>query len=1115
MVRRGDLRLVCACVLALCGIPAPLHAQVGTGTVTGEVIDEAGASVPGALITATEVATRLTRTAVTATDGRYSIPSLAPGTYRIRAELSGFRTLAREGVRLSTGETVRLDLQLELGSVSETITVRADAPLLRSGTSGLGHVIDNRKIVDLPLNGRSFIALAALAPGVAMPPPGAAPLPRINGGRPRTNEYLFDGISVLQPEPGQIAFFPNVDAIQEFKIESNSLPAEFGRFNGGVVNLTTKSGSNTFRGTLFEFVRHEALNARNYFAANDPLKPKFRRNQFGGVFGGPIRRDRTFFFVDYQGQRQTIGRTMISTVPSMLQRRGIFTEAIGGRVPVLYDPSTTAAVAGGVTRTPFPDNVIPIERIDPVARLLLDRYPRPTGDGTANNYRRTANETVDQDQFSLRIDHRFTHLDQVFGRLTRFQETFLPVTPLPDGSGVMSGTLGPQNTTSSSFASSFQHTVSSTLLNELRIGDTRRTVGRSATQLGTVASSALNLPGIPSTAKFPHTLPTFLIGGYQQLGSPASTATDFRTSVTEVADTITWLNGRHTIKAGADLRWQRLDVLQPPSPTGSFTFSNLFSDLPGTPNTGSPLASFLLGQVQHFSIDLQQEEIRNRAHFQEYFVQDDWRVSNRLTVNAGVRYTLNFPSTEQSNQAAVFNLETQQLEFLGRDGRPRAARELHKLNFGPRLGVVGRFTDKAVARVAYGLVWIEMAGITTPFTTPVFPFLQSVSQRTLDNITPAFTLAAGPNVQPIPLTPDAGIGQGVFSVDRDLGSGYVQQWNTSLQRELTADISMEIAYVGSKITRVGLPDTNLNQLTVEQLARGPSLLQRVSNPYYGLIPRSSSLGDPTITTAQLLKPYPQYMTVSLYRNNVGTTIYHGVYTKVEQRFSRGLSYIVSYTRSKLMDDASSVFDASILTGPVTSFPVADSFNRRLERDYSTGDIPHVFVASAVWDIPFGAGRWSRAGGVIGALVNDWTVTGVLTLQSGMPLAVTQTTNNNAFAGFGTQRPNLIGDPTLPAGERSVDRWFNTSAFSPAPAFTIGSSSRNPVRGPAYRNLDLAVMRRVPLSGAKALEVRAEVFNLTNIPAFLAPNAIVGSAAFGTITAAGDPRVIQLALKFLF
>ena len=1095
----GCTRRLCLVVTVLMGVSAPADAQIGGGALAGRVVDSAGAGVPGATVSVTAVGTNASRTTKTRENGGYVVASLSPGLYRVRVELIGFRAVSREGIHLATGETVRLDFELELGGLAEAVTVTADAPLLRSESSSLGHVVENRKVVALPLNGRSFITLASLVPGVALPPPPAAPFPRINGGRPRTNEYLFDGISVLQPEPGTVAFFPNVDAIQEFKIESNSPPAEFGRFNGGVVNLTTKSGGNAFRGTLFTFARHEALNARNVFASNSPVKPTFRRNQFGGVLGGPIHRDRTFFFIDYQGQRQTIGRTVISTVPTVLQRQGIFTEAIAGRVPAIYDPATTVPVGGGaVTRSAFAGNAIPAARLDPVARALLQRYPLPTSAGTANNYRRTENEAVDQDQFSARIDHRLTNRDEVFGRLTRFREAFAPVTPLPEGSGVTSGTLGPQHTTSQSFASRYQRTFSGTLLNELRVGDTRRAVERSAATLGTSASSALNLPGIPSTATFPNTLPTFLVGGYQQLGSPPNTASDFSTSVTEIADTLTWLKGRHTVKAGADLRWERLDVLQPPSPTGAFMFSNLFSDLPGTAHTGTPLASFLLGQVQQFSIDLQQDQIRNRAHWQEYFIQDDWRLSERVTVNGGVRYTLNFPSTEESNQAAVFNLETRELEYLGRDGHPRAARQLHTLNFGPRAGIVGRITDRTVARFGYGMVWIEQAGLTTPFTTPAFPFLQTASQRTLDNITPAFVLSQGPTVAPIPLTPTAGLGQGVFSVDRALGSGYVQQWNTSLQRELTANISVEAAYTGSKITRVGIPDVNLNQLTVDQLAEGTSLQQRVPNPYFGVIPQSSSLGDPTIPRAQLLKPYPQYTTVSLYRNNVGTTIYHGFYTKLEQRFSRGLSYLVSYTRSKLIDDASSVFDASILTGPVATFPVADSFNLKLERDYSTGDIPHVFVASAVWEV-----------------INDWTLTGVLTLQSGAPLAVTQTTNNNAFAGFGTQRPNLVGDPTLPRPERSVNRWFNTSAFAPAPAFSIGTSSRNPVRGPGYRNLDLALMRRVNLSGARALELRAEVFNATNTPPLLAPNTTVGSAAFGTISAAGDPRVVQFALKFLF
>ena len=1112
--RRGAVWLGIWIVLSL-ATPARLEAQTGAGALGGMVRDESGAGVPGATVTATAVGTRQTRVAISGEDGAYAFPSLPPGMYQIRVELSGFRPLAREGVSLGTGETIRLDLQLQVGRLTEAVTVTADAPLLRSATSGLGQVIDNRKVVELPLNGRSFVTLAGLAPGVALPP--GSSLPRINGGRPRTNEYLFDGISVLQPEPGQVAFFPNIDAIQEFKIESNSPPAEFGRFNGGVVNLTTKSGTNAVHGSLFEFFRNEALNARNFFAPADQPQPKFRRNQFGGVIGGPIRRNQSFFFGDYQGHRQTIGRTVISTVPTLLQREGVFTEAIGGRVPVIYDPATTTALGGGgFTRTPFSGNTIRPERIDPVARALLERYPRPTGAGTANNFRRVGDERVDQDQFSGRFDHRLTGgRDSIFARLTGFREEFIPVTPLPDGSGVTSGTLGPQKTKAWAFASNYQRMISDRVLNELRVGDTRRSVVRNAADLNTSASAGLSLPGIPSTARFPNALPTVLIGGYQQLGSPPNTATDFSTSVTQIANTLTWLRGKHALKMGADIRWERLNVIQPPSPTGSFTFSSLFTDLPGVTNTGSPFASFLLGQVQQFSIDLQQEEIRNRAHVQEYFIQDDWRVTDRVTVNAGLRYTLNFPSIEVNDQAAVFNLETQQLEYLGRDGQPRAARRLHKDNLGPRLGAAVRVTDKMVVRSGYAVVWIEMAGITTPFTTPVFPFLQTVSERTLDNVVPAFVLADGPHVEPIPLTPDAGLGQGVFAVNRDLGSGYVQQWNASLQRQLTSDMAVEVAYVGSKITNVGIPDTNLNQLTVDQLAEGDSLLTRVPNPYFGVIPRSSSLGDPTIPRAQLLKPYPQHTTVSLYRNNVGTTVYQGFYLKLERRFSQGLSALVSYTRSKLMDDASSVFDASILTGPVANFPVADSFNRSLERDYSTGDIPHVFVTSAVWEVPVGPSRRFRMGRLPGVILNDWTLSGVLTLQSGVPIAVTQVTNNNAFAGFGTQRPNLVGDPELPSDQRSTSRWFNTDAFAAAPRFTIGSSSRNPVRGPGFRGLDLALMRRMPLPSRTTLEVRVEIFNATNTTPFGAPNGVLGSAAFGTITTAGDPRVVQIGVKLTF
>jgi hypothetical protein len=1107
-MRVTRLESICACVLASWCVTAsasPLFAQVGAGEITGVVHDQAGAAVPGATVTVTNVDTNRQRVIVSSGDGVYTASSLAPGAYRVDVELSGFKPLRREGIRLSTGEKARIDFDLVVGEVREQVTVRGDAPILRAETASLGTVVEHEQVVQLPLNGRTFISLAALAPGVALPP--NSQLPRINGGRPRTNEYLFDGISVLQPEPGQVAFFPVIDAIQEFKIESNSPPAEFGRFNGGVVNLTTRAGANLFHGDGFEFLRNESLNASNFFQSTDPVKPAYRRNQFGGTLGGPLVRDHTFFFVDYQGQRQSIGRTVISTVPTVLQRQGIFTEAIAGRTPAIYDPATTV----GSTRTPFAGNTIPMMRMDPVAFALLQRYPLPTSSGTANNYRRTGNEIDNQDQWDVRVDHTFSNRDQVFGRLSYFRDGFVPVTPLTDGSGVTSGTLGPQDTDAWALASSYQHTFSTHVLNELRIGDTRRTVGRTTAQLSASAGAALSIPGIPSTAKFPDTLPTFLIGGYQQLGSPPNTASDFSTGVSEVADSLTWLKGRHTLKMGFDWRWERLNVIQPPSPTGSFMFTNLFTDQPGVPNTGTPLASFLLGQVQTFSIDLQQAPIQERAHFQEYFVQDDWKASDRLTINPGLRYTLNFPSTEINGQTAVFNLQTQQLEYPGTS----PVRPLKKNNFGPRLGAVYRLTDRTILSSGYGLIWIEMAGITTPFTTPTFPFLQTVSQRTLDNITPAFALQNGPSVAPIALTPSAGLGQGVFAVDGMLGSGYVQQWNVSVQRELTTNTTVEAAYVGSNITHVGIPDSNLNQLSVNQLALGSALLQRVPNPYFGIIPRSSSLGDPTIPVAQLLKPYPAYTTVSLYRNNVGTTRYQGLELSLRQRLARGLTYSVAYTRSKLVDDASSVFDASILTGPIANYPVADSFDRARERDDSTGDIPHVFVSSVVWDLPVGTGRARRLHGVLGAIGNDWTVTTLVTLESGTPVAVTQTTNFNGFAGFGVQRPNLAGDPTLPADQRMPNQWFNTAAFAVAPQFTIGSASRNPVRGPSYRDVDLALMRRIPVGPGQAIEVRAEIFNLLNTPNLGTPNAVLGAANFGTITTAFDPRVLQFALKFVF
>lgn len=1103
--------------LALCA--SCCFGQAGRSELTGEVRDPDGLTVSGARVTATETRTNLSFSTVTSAAGGYTIISVPPGRYLLAVEAQGFKRMTWEGIEVATGERVRIDFNIVIGNASEVIYVTAVAPLLRTDSGSLGQVIRNRSIEQLPLNGRSFISLVGLAAGIANPP--GSVLPRINGGRPRVNEWLYDGVSVSQPEGGQVAFMPIIDAIQEFKLEVNSPSAEFGRFDGGVVNLTTRSGTNEFHGTAWEFLRNEALNARNLFApatAAKPNKPVFRRNQFGAVFGGPIHKDQTFFLGDYQGTHQSIGRTRISTVPTLLQRQGIFTEPIGGRVVPIYDPATTGVSPSdsSLTRDQFSNNTIPTNRIDPVALRLLNRYPLPTSSGTVNNYSRAGNEPGVQNQFDGRVDHRISDRDVVFGRYSYARDHSSPVTPLPDGSGaIATGAVGPTKVLGQSMAANHLHTFGARASNELRFGYTRRSVNVTATEATGSVGQELGLPGIPSNGAFGNTLPTFTINGFQQLGSPSNTATSIRTDVTQIVDIFYLRRGAHSLKFGTDLRWKRLDVIQPPQPTGLFNFNTLFTDFPNRANTGISLASFLLGQVNTFNIDLQQKLLRPRAQHFEPFMQDDWQVGRRLTVNAGLRWTINMPSTDLDDQGSIFNLASQKLEYIGKNGNSRTARQVHWHDFGPRLGLAFRMSDRTVLRAGFGGTWIEHTGISSPFTIPQFPFLQSLGQRTLNNLDPAFVLRNGPQVTPLALTPDAGLGQGVYAVDRDLTAGFTQQWNLAIQQEVSHNLVFEIAYAGSKITHIGMPDVNINQLTVDQLRQGAALLATVPNPFFGAIPRQSSLGNPTITVAQLMRPFPRFTTVDFYRSNVGNSSFQSLQAKLEKRFSSGLSFLASYTRSKLLDDASSVFSASVLTAPLATSPVADAFNRHLERDVSSGDIPNVFVTSWTYDFPFGSGRKFNPGEFLGKLVSGWGIAGIVTYQSGLPLALTQATNFNAFAGFGAQRPNLAGDVNAVPGGPSTAQWFNTKAFRTAPQFEIGTASRNPVRGPGYRNTDFALSRSFQLPERLSFEFRAEVFNLTNTPPLGNPAVVLGNADFGSITSAGDPRIVQFGLKLKF
>jgi hypothetical protein len=1119
------LRLIAAAGFAM--IMSVAWAQSGSGDLSGTVTDAGGAVVAGAKVIAkSQMETGVEVRTVTTTTGDYVLISLRPGIYSVRVEATGFATVERAGITVRTGVRTRVDVQLHAGVAEQTVNVTTDASLLQSESGALVTVIARESMTALPLNGRNMVSLVTLAPSVSLPP--GTLLPRINGGRPRTNEYLYDGVSALQPEPGQVAFFPIIDDIDEFAIMSNGVSAEFGRFNGGVVNLSTKSGTSQFHGEVYEFLRNEAMNARNYFTPTTSAKPMFRRNQYGAALGGPAIPRRLFFFTDYQGTNQAVGVVRTSTVPTRAQRgnpdaNGNPTTGFNFGPTKIYDPATTVQAGSSFTRTEFPNDTIPLNRVDPAALMLLARYPLPTSTAAANNYVRVGNDIDHQNQFDVRLDAQLSPNDHGFARYTYFHDVEEPVTPLPEGSGVITGTIlstgnviGLSRTLGQQYVANETHSFNARTVNEARFGYTRRALNRSGALLSGTASASLGIPGIPTNAAFNNALPVFAIAGLTQLGPSPSTFSNFSTNVTQVFDMVSRVQGRHALKAGVDLRWEHLDAVQPPNPTGNFAFSTLFTNQGGVTNSGNSLASFLLGQVNIFSIDLQRSIIRPRAHIAEFFVQDDWKVNPRLTVNVGLRWTLNFPSTEVHDQGAVFNLATQQYQYLGQNGFPRSARELHYGNVGPRLGFSYLVTPKTVVRSSYGMVFIEQTGITTPFTTPQFPFLQTVQQATLDSIHPAFVLSSGPSVAPIPLNADAGLGQGVFTVNRQLGSGYVQQWNLAVQHELMRDLSIEVAYTGSVITRVGIPDTNLNQLTVAQLAQGSALTATVTNPYYGQIPMSLSIGGKTISVAQLQKPYPRFITVSSFRKNTGRTNYNAGELKVEKRTSYGLTAMLSYTHSKLMDDASSVFDSSILTGPVANFPVADSFNPSLERDASLGDMPNVTVGSVVYALPMGRGHQVASSGFMALLLGGWNVNGVVTFESGMPFAITQTTNFNAFAGFGTQRPMINGPANLSADKRTVARYINTNAFSITPQFRLGNASRDPARGPAYRDLDLALVKTTQFGERLAMELRGEVFNVTNTPAFAQPNATVGNANFGSITATtADPRVAQVAGRLRF
>ncbi|MBE7158182.1 MAG: carboxypeptidase regulatory-like domain-containing protein, partial [Rhodospirillales bacterium] len=532
--------------------PRLLEAQSGKAELFGVVRDPHNLTISEAQIIAQDISTNAQFSSTTDTAGTYHLLGLPAGNYHLTASKNGFQAYEQTGITLRLGDRTEQNIRLAIGNQLQTVNVNEAASPLQTASGSVNFNVDSTRIVTLPLDGRNFIPLIALSPGVALPGGGSL-LPRINGSRPRTNEYIYDGISALQPEPGQVVFYPIIDGIEEFRVNINSYSPEYGRSNGGAVLVNTKSGDNQLHGTVFEFLRNEDLNGTNYFAAAGS-KPEFRRNQYGLAVGGPIQKDKTFFFVDWQGTRLRTGIPRLSTVPTLAQRSGQFANAI-------YDPATP-------NRTQFPGNRIPVTRFDPVATQVLNRYPLPNRPGTANNYIQTGVEPDAQDQFDARLDRYFGSRQRVFARFTELRDDDTPVFPLPDGSGALtSGVISETITRGYQGVAEHQWTLTPNFLNQARFGFTER----QSNGLG-VANNGLVVPGTPSNS-FGDVLPTFNVTGFQQIGLTAGANSRFTTDVTEYLDTASWAHGRHTVTFGTDIRREALDVLQPANPAGSYTFN--------------------------------------------------------------------------------------------------------------------------------------------------------------------------------------------------------------------------------------------------------------------------------------------------------------------------------------------------------------------------------------------------------------------------------------------------------------------------------------------------------------------------------------------------------------
>lgn len=1152
-------RFLCCAVATLLGASAG-QAQTANGTLTGIVTDPADAVLAGASVSAENVATGVRTATQTTTAGVYTV-SLRPGIYDITVEMPGFQTLVRSGAELNTNQTTRLDLTLQVGDLVEEVTVAASTPLLSSETSERGAVVRSQTILDLPLSrpGQRRMAdtFTLLIPGVTTGGGSGGTNANLqwhsggqwqtNGSQENTREILYDGISIGEiHSPGRFwAASPPPDAIQEFKMLTGSYSAEFGRSAGGIITLTTRSGGNELRGSAYNFLRNEALHARGFFA---PTKQRDRQNEFGATLGGPLAipglydgRSRTFFFGFYNGLRwRTASANELVTVPRPEFLRGDFSDLRDpdGNVRPIYDPLTSRRnAAGDIERAQFPGNVIPADRISDVSRAVAALLPAPTLPSQTLNFIGVRSTTSDDDRWQIKLDHVLSDNHRLSGLYSSGIFVRDGSGPLPDR--IFSG-FTQRDERAHLVRVSHDWTVSPTLVNHLSFGFNRDApfTGSPTVGEGWPAKLGLRGTGDDENGAFPHINFGSDVDDGVRLGGEANAYQAESSFI--VSNVATKIVGKHSLRFGGDYRHYQLDARVFHRTHGTFSFGPGFTSNPASPNranTGSGIATFLLGAVQGGTVLYPTTSVNNRFSYASAFIQDDIKLTRRLTLNLGLRYEVAVPLRERTDRLTFFDPTAPNPAAGGRPGAlvfagdgpghigKRQIAETDFTNFGPRVGFALRLTDRTVVRSGYGIFY-GTGGAVSENALGTRLQLGYNAQPTFhvtdpSGISPAFYWDDGlPPVNPPPpvLDPSFANNQRISNWVRpeDGRPPYVQNWHFGVQRQITDDFMVDIAYVGSKGTRLTSSNLRINQLHPDWMRLGALLGADVHSsaaqeagitpPYPGFVG----------TVAQALRPFPQYLDITAPMETLGRSTYNSLQVMLQKRYSHGLTFSVAYTWSKKLTDSGESQISEQNAGPM------NAYNVKLEKSLSYNDLPHVLVIGYAYDLPIGRGRRFLSGDVpiLAWLLEGWQISGMSRYQSGPPLRIAGGMTTGIFSpNRPTYNPGVPIRTNVSAGDfdPAVHRWLNRDAFINTERFRFGNVPRTiHERAFPFYDESFALLKKTRIGERMQIELRIEFYNVLNRTNFARPVTNINSVDFGRVTAQlGNPRQGQIGLRLSF